>query len=257
MPTPFTVIATLQQGAALDARFGIGLDGLLASVIRDHAKHTHGAPGEPLSGSTLDGGLALATPTTVDLPLTRCTPPDAPDQWHWSCTTALPVDHDRNPVRGDPDVHHHHGRIKERTAELVAHALPTAFPPASGRYRMRRMPVVTFPAAALIWRAVGNPDTVHDLLADIPTIGARRGTGEGTVLRWAVEPAPDADPYDYGHLHPDRNLGRPTPLGCLTPTTGHTLTGTSGIRPPYWHPHTQHHVALPRPLQGATDAPPT
>lgn len=247
--TPFTVIAHVQQGVALDARFGVALDGLLASVIRDRAKGTHGQPGLPLTGSQLDGGLTAAEPSTTDLPLSRCTLD--PTDWHWLATTAYPVDHHRQPVVGDPDVHHHHTRPRERVIAAVATRIPTTMPPSSGRYRMRRLPVVTIPAAAVIWRGVGDPHAVRDLLADIPAIGSRRGTGEGTILKWEIDAEPDADPALHGHCHPDHSIGRPIPPTCAKTLhlPAHRL-GHAGLRPPYWHPATQRSLLLPEPLQG-------
>lgn len=263
---PVTITARLQQGIALDVLFGTALDGLLASVTRDRAKAVAAAEGRLLTGSMLDGGLDVDQPAVVVLPLSRCAAPlpalggnparsrdeiGDPD-WHWLCTTAYPVGLDGARTHGDPDVHHQHSRIRETTLHHISDPLPASLPPASGRYRMRRLPVVTTPAAAVQWHAVGDPDAIADLLNDLPAIGRRRATGEGLVLGWTVTTHPDLPPGQWlrhGHCHPDGSLGRPTPHGCLDRVA---LTadrqGVAGIRPPYWHPATQRPVLLPTPL---------
>lgn len=251
---PLTVTARLQQGIALDVLFGTALDGLLASVVRSRAKAAAAERGEFLTGSLLDGGLDADQPATVALPLSRCVNPalvEDPD-WHWLCTTAYPVGLDGQRATGDPDVHHQHSRIREATLAHVADHLPASLPPASGRYRLRRMPVVTTPAAAVQWHAVGTPDAVSDLLMDLPAIGRRRGTGEGLVLGWDVTTHDDL-PRDqwaqFGHCHPDGSLGRPAPPACLDRVDlSADRYGVAGIRPPYWHPATQRNVLLPNPL---------
>lgn len=249
--TPLTVTAHLQQGVVLDTLFGTALDGLLASVVRDRAKATAtAATGAPVTGSLLDGGLRVDQPTVVALPLARCGTLDDPD-WHWLCSTAFPLTPTGDPMRGDLDVHHQHSRVRERVMEQAATRIPASLPPASGRYRLRRMPVVTTPAAAVVWHAVGDPDAIDDLLTGLPAIGRRRGTGEGTVLAWQVTATAATDPDRFGHTHPTGTLGRPAPHRCVTrlglPTD---RDGVAGLRPPYWHPATQHPVVLPDPLRG-------
>lgn len=252
--TPLTITARLQQGVALDVLFGTALDGLLASVVRDRAKAAAAARGEFLTGSLLDGGLDAAEPAVVGLPLSRCTNPTltADPDWHWLCTTAYPLGVDGHRTTGDPDVHHQHSRIREATLAHVAHPLPASLPPASGRYRLRRMPVVTTAATAVQWHAIGDRDAVLDLLSGLLAIGRRRGTGEGLVLGWNVDAHPDLPPTEwasFGHCHPDGSLGRPTPHACLDRVAlPADRYGVAGIRPPYWHPATQRPVLLPHPL---------
>lgn len=241
--TPFTVHARLQQGAALDARFGVALDGLLAAQIRQQAKRALGLDG-PVPGSLLDGGQHAADPAEVDVPLARCA--RGREGWHWLATTALPVGHDGTPVVPVLDVHHVNGRYDDRIGETVARKIPASIPPTSGRYRSRRLPVVTMPAAGLIWRGVGDPDAVRNLLEPLATVGARRGVGEGTVLAWTVTADPDADPDAWGHLHPDGSLGRPAPADCAHHLGVHGVgRGLAGLRPPYWHATRQHLLVLP------------
>lgn len=251
---PCTVTARLQQGVVLDVLFGTALDGLLASVIRGRAKAAASAvTGTLITGSLLDGGLHAESPAVVDLPLARCGTETDPD-WHWMCTTAHPTGFDGAPLASNPDVHYQHSRVRERVLEHVALVLPASLPPSSGRYRMRRLPVVSTPAVAVTWQAVGDPAQIADLLTGLPAIGRRRGTGEGAVVSWEITAAPEhlddsTVRNRYGHCHRDGTLGRPTPARCM-----HGLAlpadreGVAGIRPPYWHPSTQHPVVLPAPL---------
>jgi hypothetical protein len=238
---PFTVAARLQQGAALDARFGTALDGILASQIRQRAKRALGGDGGPVPGSVLDGGQHIDAPVEIDLPLDRC----PVDPWHWLATTAAPVDHTGAPVTGLVDVHHLHNRHPHRISEVVARKLPTHVSMTAGRFRARRLPVITTPAAALTWRGVGDVAVIADLLTPLSTVGARRGGGEGTVLAWTVTAHPDGDPDAFGHLHADGTLGRPAPEECTARLSVDGPRGTAGIRPPYWHRSRQHILVLP------------
>lgn len=232
-----TVTARLQHGAALDARFGIGLDGLLTSLVRDRAKAAHAVT----SGSSLDGGTHTPTPTLVDLPLARC----PSDPWHWMATTAYPLGWDRQPIPVSPDVHHIRYSHQREVAEQVGLNLPKNTPISQGRFRSRRLPVITFPAAYLQFRAVGDPDVITDLLQDCHSMGGHRHSGEGAVLGWNVTEAETLDVDRWGHTHCDGTLGRPVPTECATRLGLDGPTGTVGVRPPVWHQATQHLLVLP------------
>lgn len=239
---PFTVLAHLQQGAALDARFGVALDGLLASQARLNLNRWL-APAEPLPGSLLDGGLRNPDPVDLALPLATCRHSTT---WHWMATTAQPIDHHGEPVEADTDVHHVNSKLDHRLAEAIALALPATLSSSSGRYRSKRLPVVTFPCAALRWRAVGDPNAVAALLQALNTVGAHRGSGEGAVLRWEITRDDTGSRDAYGHLHANGTLGRPAPTACtnLLNVTG-VGQGVAGLRPPYWHTARQHLLELP------------
>lgn len=248
--TPFTLTARLQQGVVFDTGFGVTLDGLLASLLRETAKADHALAraGQPVPGSLLDGGTSTAHPRVWDLPLGRCSGDGSDPGWHWLATAGLPVDHAGEPVVADPDVHHHHARVQERIIGHGATRVPAAFPPASGRYRMRRFPVISLPAAAVVWRGVGDPDRVLALVTPLLAIGKRRVTGEGAVLGWTVRAEPDGDPDRFGHCDADGRLGRPVPLACAHRVAASGWqTAVAGIRPPYWHPATQSAAAVPLP----------
>ena len=249
---PVTVTARLQQGIVFDLRFGTAFDGLLASTIRDQAKAVHyQETGRIVTGSMLDGGTRIKTPATVELPLARCQNA-ADDDWHWLATTGYPLGWDGELVAGDPDVHYLHTRLREHVAEQTVLKMPTTIDASSGRFRNYRLPVPVTVAYAVAWRAVGDPDKLRELTSAITSIGGRRNSGEGAVLSWDVTVDEAGDWNQFGHLHPDGTLGRPTPTSCASKLPDTTFnparTGMAGIRPPYFHAATQRHVLLPEPF---------
>lgn len=240
---PMVITAWLQQGVAIDPRYGIALDGLLAGVLRLNAAHRV-TPGTP--GSVLDGGLHATLPTEIDLPLDRCT--EAGDDWHWMVTTGQPVDHMYHPVVGAPDVHRMTSRFDDGRARHIVAAIPANAGGPRGRYKDRVTPVITTPAAAVVWHAVGDVDEVYEYVHGVLSIGARRNNGEGTILAWEVEPTHTSDIFRFGHTHPDGSLGRPVPKACAVrigaPTT---YCGRAGLRPPMFHAARQRTLVLPTP----------
>jgi CRISPR type IV-associated protein Csf3 len=240
---PLRVTAVLQQGVAMDLRYGIALDGLLTGQVRGEAAYADGiAP-----GSNLDGGLAEIEPHDWDLPLARCV--ESGDDWHWLCTTGLPQDHSGNRVTGVPDAHRLLGDIDERRAAQVAVSMPKNVGGARGRFRRRITPVLVFPAARVVWHAVGDHEAVQRLLEGITTVGARRGSGEGTVISWLVETVAlnnAEEQFLHGHLHADGVAGRPMPMPCATRAGVPTgVTGLAGLRPPMFHAGRQKVLVLP------------
>ena len=241
---PLAVTATLTQGIVLDPRVGLALDGLLASQVRHRARARAAGPDGSLpSGSTLDGGLAVDAPADPDLPLARCPGDGTADGWHWAATFGVAVLPDGTPAR-DAQAHYRTGRLDGRQAEHAARPLPEHIPERNGRYKARRAPDLSTPAAAVLWRAVGDPDAVLDLLAPLPAIGSARSRGEGAVRSWQVTAVPGGDPHAHGHLDAAGSLARPCPHACLPPGVAHQ-TGPAGLRPPYWHPARQALLALP------------
>lgn len=234
---PFTATAHLQQGAALDARFGIGFDGLITSLVRSQAKINTGTR----SGSELDGGAHQDVPAEVELPLARC----MVGPWHWLTTTAYPLDWSGQPLPVSPDVHHIRYSHQREVAEQVARKIPQHVPFSQGRFRSRRLPVVVFPAPFVQFRGVGDVDAIRRLLEDCHSLGSHRRSGEGAILSWAVEEFPTMDKDLWGHTHMDATLGRPVPPACADRLHLDGPTGRAGIRPPYWHSVRQHHLVLP------------
>lgn len=232
---PMTVRAHLAAGIAQAAPWGIALDGLLASELWAREKATCRDAGRPYVRA-----LETDSPPDLDLPLARCQPAEGP--WHWAATCAHP-DQDH----GRLDVHTWTGRVDARALEQVATTLPKTVSQRQGRYRSRRMPLLVTPCASITWHAVGDIPAVHDLLETITSIGKKRSSGEGHVLRWEVTPAPELDKLTAAHLHPDGTLGRPVPDAChqLLSPVDDGGRGRAGIRPPYMHPDRQHQLHLP------------
>lgn len=232
---PLQVTARLASGVAHATPWGISLDGLLASEIRENYKsecREHGIDYQPYD-------LATA-PAMLELPLARCTLA-GPDDWHWATTFAWPD----GEVPG-PHVHYWSSRPDHHALDQLSDALPALVPERQGRYRARVMPLPLTIASTLVWRAVGDPDAISDLLADVQTIGRKRSSGHGHILDWTVEPT-DEDPWASSHLHPDGTLGRTAHAQCLR---GHQSVetggeGQMGLRPPYMHPATRREVLLP------------
>lgn len=230
---PLVIIARMAGGVAHSLPWGIALDGILASELWHQTK-----PSLDLDTPALD----VDNPPDLDLPLARCAPTG--DLWHWAATCAHP-----DPIPDHPDVHRWTGRVDHRHLEHLTTSLPKIVSDRQGRYRARRMPLLTTPCLTLTWYAVGDPDPIEDLLAGVHSIGKKRSQGEGRVLSWTVTPAPHLDEFTAGHLSPTGALGRPCPPACLTGreiATGGV--GLAALRPPSMHPSRMHDLQLPAPL---------
>lgn len=109
------------------------------------------------------------------------------------------------------------------------------------------MPLPLTVCRHLVWRAVGDPDTVAELLAPIVSIGKKRSAGHGHILNWTISEDSGADRWEFAHLHPDGTLGRTATPACLREAP-HLRTGGDGqmgLRPPYMHPGMRRQVFLP------------
>jgi CRISPR type IV-associated protein Csf3 len=229
------VQAHLATGLAQAAPWGIALDGLLAAEVWAEQKAAARA-----RGGEYVRAMSVPQPPDLDLPLARCSPTDGP--WHWAATCAHPdLGTDRI------DVHTWTGRVDARALEDVASGLPRVVSARQGRYRARRMPLLVTPCRLVTWRAVGDVTEVREILAGVGSIGKKRSSGEGQVLRWQVDPAPELDFAEAAHLHPDGTLGRPSPDACRAAcgALDDGGRGRAGIRPPYMHPARQHELVLP------------
>jgi hypothetical protein len=224
---PMIVTAFLQQGVVYDVRHGIALDGLLVSALRANA--AQGAP-----GSLLDGGLALDEPQAWDVPLEACEASQG--LWHWLATSGLPTDLEGNPVPLIPDPHRLLQTLDERRASQIAIRQPQNVGGSRGRFRQRVTPVLSIPAAKIVWHAVGDPSQVESLLTVLGSIGGRRGSGEGAVTKWSVELATPQDINHFGHTHPNGKQGRPLPEDCIR-SLGKVSRefAPAGLRPPLFH----------------------
>lgn len=242
---PFLVTAIVRSGVSVSPRYGLTLDGLLAAQMRHEKKRE--LLGEGASGSDLDGGLDADEPVDWDLPLARCER-DTDTGWHWACTGARLLRHDGSPVDSlaAPDTHRLLVRVDDRRAQQVAVRVPADTGGPRGRYRARTTPVLVTPAAALEWRAVGDPDAVALILAHVPAVGARRGSGEGAVTSWQVTVHEDVNPDEWCHTFESGRVGRPIPVSCAA-RVGATgwVEAVSGLRPPLFHPSRQRMLASP------------
>ena len=236
---PLRVRAHLATGIAQAAPWGIALDGLLAAEMWAEQKSRHRT-----DGHVYVPAMETADPPDLPLPLAKCRPKDGP--WHWAATCALP-DQDAGRV----DVHTWTGRVDARALEQVSDRLPKTVSDRQGRYRARRMPLLVTPCSSLTWHAVGDPERIQRVLEGIDSIGKKRSSGEGQVLRWHVDVATELDESSAAHLHADGTLGRPVPDSCRR-RLGEVLDGgrgRAGVRPPYMHPARQHELFLPALLE--------
>lgn len=228
---PLTVTARLEAGIVFGHPWGIALDGLLASILLDQG------------GGDEMKVLDQATPSVLELPLTRC---DAGRSWHWAATCAWPVD-GRDLL---PHVNYYSAHADHRHLEALAETTPKTVSDRRGRFRAHYRPLLVTTCTAVVWQAVGDVDEILNLLAQVPAIGKKRTHGHGRVHEWTVTPTPTLASWDASHLHPDGTLGRPCPPSCLD---GRAEVvdggrGRAGVRPPYIHPATQADVRLPAPL---------
>ncbi|KAF0964934.1 hypothetical protein MLGJGCBP_01928 [Rhodococcus sp. T7] len=82
-------------------------------------------------------------------------------------------------------------------------SLPALVSERQGRYRSWLMPLPLTVCRHLVWRAVGDPAAVAEMLEPIVSIGKKRGSGHGHVLTWTVDEAPEADGWEFAHLYPN------------------------------------------------------
>ena len=233
---PLVIRARMAAGVAHAVPWGISLDGLLASEIRENTKAAARAAGTDYEPYSLD-----TVPEDLKLPLARCTGGGG-DRWHWAATFAYPEDE----VPG-PHVQYWSARPDQQALDQMAAELPALVSERQGRYRSRVMPLPLTICRHLVWRAVGYPAAIADLLAPIAAIGKKRGAGNGHVLSWKITEQPDVDLWEFAHLHPDGRLGRTAPAACLH-DRGEIRAGGEGrmgLRPPYMHPARRGSVRLP------------
>lgn len=228
---PLLVTASTPHGVVLSRPWGVALDGLLASALWHRRK---------AEAATAGSHLAYChdrDPEPLDLPLARCGGPDRDHNWHWMATFAdLHPRPDGNQI--EPDIRWRTSRTDRHRLQQLAPVIGSqVVSDSAGRYQRRVVPVMAHPATSLTWRAVGDPDAIRDLLADLGSIGKHRGVGEGLVSRWEVAETPEVDPWSAGHEHDPGVLGRTVPLRCQA-SGEHPLrpAEVAAIRPPYLHP---------------------
>lgn len=227
---PLIVTATTPHGIVLSRPWGIALDGLLASVVWHRRKWLARAAGEHLTYRR------DAPQEVLSLPLATCGDPTQDSDWHWMATFADL--HPRTQSVIEPDIRWRASRTDRRRLQDLAPVIGSqVVSDVRGRYQNRIIPVMAHPATHLTWRAVGDPESIRDLLSDLPAIGKHTGVGEGRVTGWDVVEAPDIEPWQAGHEHEPALLGRSVPPRCLLGRTAVTgPRGVSALRPPYLHP---------------------
>jgi len=211
-----TVVAQVQTGAILDAEWPVLLDGLLAAVAR---RRRLGADYNNPDDNEIEA-----------LPLARWTR-DTANEWVWLASTAMP---DRTDVE---DVRWFHQRFDHKSAEKVlGDKLPKNIRQI-GPTKDWRLPNIVTVCSTLTWWAVGDPDQIRQMVQAVPSVGRKRGQGEGAVVRWAVEDAGAPDPA-WALRAPDGTVSRPVPAHAAA-ALGAPLdaeTTESAVRPPYWRP---------------------
>ena len=227
--TTVVVTARLATGAAMTPPYDLDLAGLLAAQVhrRDHARAVE-------QGTHLSAPLPDTTGEDCEdltLPLARCT--RDPALWHWAASCANPTDPLPLP---EPRINF---KMVDTDWARVAAARPLPYAhPRSGPYRDVLIPRTVVVTPALTWRAVGDIDAIAALLHPITAIGKGRGSGEGRVRGWSIEPGPDmteTQAMDWVH-HDGQRLLRPVPPSCAD-TTGLPYDIISfASRPPSWHP---------------------
>ncbi|AOS94735.1 MULTISPECIES: hypothetical protein [Mycobacterium avium complex (MAC)] len=224
------VTAFTPHGVVLSRPWGPALDGLLASVLWHRMKWAARESGNWL---TYDPDQP---PQPIDLPLARCGDPDHDPDWHWMATFADL--HPHHSGISQPDVRWRTSRTdRQRLQQLATTISSRTVSKHSGRYQDRTIPVTAHPATSLTWRAVGDPDVIRDLLADLRSIGKHRNSGQGRITTWDVTETPDVAEWFAGHEHEPGVLGRTVPPRCLRDaTTGEIgAPGIGALRPPYHH----------------------
>jgi hypothetical protein len=215
---PILITAWLQNGVALDPRYGIALDGLLASQLREDPIPLK----QEIDNSNSKLGLSASQPKEFQLPLLKC---GENEDWHWLATNGQSVDHLGRPFAN---------KIKNENKTK------------SNKDSRKANPIIKIMAPAMQWHAVGNLLEIKTLLENIKSIGAKRGEGEGVVIGWEFNLVSKADNFIFGHTHPDGSLGRPVPIECAKALGISTkTTGYAGLRPPLFHPSQQRLLVIP------------
>lgn len=239
---PLTITAETPHGVVLARPWGIALDGLLASVLWHERKFAAYAAGVPWR--RFDPELP---PEDMELPLQRCGDRAAHRDWHWMATFG-----EVESPEALPDTRWRTSRTDHtRLQQLSSTISPSRVSDRSGRYQNRLVPVLASSSSRMVWRAVGDPSQILELLENLTAIGKHTGSGEGVVTKWSVVVDEGLTEWAAGHEHSPGVLGRPTPQRCLAHpdsaadvASRHTLR-TTAIRAPYLHPSSHFPSYLP------------
>lgn len=232
------VHARLQSGAALPTWFPAPLDGILAAASRrrrlgDDYGATPPTPPRDLLEADPHGTRIPEVAAyrrhfkTEDLPLAKLSR-GLNNQWVWAATCATCE-------TAAQDTRWHHKRFRSLQAEQVADRLPANTD--VGATKAWRIPTLITVTAGLHWTALGDPEAILDLLADIVSVGDGTARGEGHVLRW--ETLDDGPAHvDAARWQPDGHIARPYPARARAElgVPDADLVTVDAIRPPYWRP---------------------
>lgn len=227
------VTAVLQAGAVLPTMFPAPLDGILAArARRNHLGDSyHAEVVTPTRAALTADQHGTRDPVVAayrarfrhfPLPLARiCNP------WVWAAGCA------ETPAAATTQLRHIHSRFRTAAAERIVPRLPANTD--VGPTKPWRVPFVVAVTPSLMWRALGDPDGIRDLLSRVDAVGAHTSSGEGHVLRWIVD---DIGPADQLMLLASSTgtISRPVParnrneLGV--PDAG--TVAVDAYRPPYW-----------------------
>lgn len=217
------VTAHLEQGAALDDRWPVTLDAILATAARRRRLGTD-------YGRVVDHHI-----DPLGLCLVR------PNPWWWAASGATVAD------PAVKEVHWIHGHVKHLQAEdVTGEHLPPIIRDGASRWRAWRKPIVVTATAALRWRALGDPRAIESLLGEITAVGKKRGTGEGHVTGWEVTDAGAIKQHNSSLLSvvwaDDGTITRPVPArhSNLVSAPAGCDTVQWAIRPPYHRPPQTH-----------------
>lgn len=223
---PLTVTANLRTGAGWDRPYGLDLAGIIAAHQRRIDKAQRERAGTLVDKPPADTTEGVAY--DLDLPLARCT---TGSDWHWAATCAIPVAAD-----DDPETHMFYRTLDSAWSERAATRPLPYYSPKSGPYRDVMMASNITVCPALTWRAIGDPQSVHEAVAAIWFIGRRRNSGEGEVISWTVEEAHPEDPGRFVHADSSDAILRPCPPACAEELDVPYRLGWYATRPPSWHP---------------------
>lgn len=221
------VRAVLRHGAIIGSWFPAPLDGALAAAERRRrlgagygAVVDHHSEALPLA-STARGRVGTRFLSSK--------------RWVWAASCAWWEGGDEAPR--DTRWLHKRAWSEARAHRVGVGAAQTPANPDVGRYKPERIPAAAVMAPELAWWCLGDPERIAALLADVPAIGERRGSGEGVVARWKVTAlgAPD-----WGRVlwAPDGRVARPIPARHAEPLglAGCDTLTVDAYRPPYWRP---------------------
>lgn len=210
---PLRIRSYLLDGRVVGVQWPFPLDSILAAewMRRNHPAEYYGPP-PPNAAGWIEPDLSGVLDRRGE-----------GDRWWYACSF-----NQTPPVT--EYTHHWHRRFDDQMERYINFGKRRGkVDSSSGKYRAYRMPMnVYLFAEPLTWYAVGDADSIRDLLTGVVAIGKKPSQGFGLIDRWEVEPWPE----DWSEVGPGGKLMRAMyelPAGC----TGARVR-LNGMRPPYW-----------------------